>query len=106
MVSLFFTLLPMIIFIAVSLIVPLVLVLNWRSRPVLSFASAIIIYLIPVICLLGLTGNQTGENFVYQNLIRAIIVFLFFGLPILTITQWKSRKNQKRKMRVKIDSAF
>ena len=99
-------LLPMIILIAVSLIVPVILILMWRSRPGLAFVSATIIYLIPIICLMSLAGESTDQEGATRDLIGAIILFLFFGLPILALIQWKSRKNRKRKMQSEIDDAF
>ncbi len=108
--TLLLLLLPLIILLGLSLIIPIIIVLKWYRRPILALVVALGIYLMPFISILAIAVLQEGGSPERPDslvgLIGAIAILLVFGAPVLTIIQWKSRRNRKRRAQEKIDKAF
>jgi len=110
MTTFFSIVLPIIIFLLLSLIVPIIIVLKWHKRPGWAMFMAASIYLLPLISLLvfsTVAGFQdTDDPFFLIGMIFLVIIWLLIGLIFLLPTQMKSRKNKLRSMQSKIDDAF
>jgi amino acid transporter len=100
----------LLIFMLLSLVIPIVIVIKWRSRPGWALFTASGLYCLPIIPFsLGpiLSGYQDATG---SDLWISFFVFLMFwlvpGFLILLIIQWQSRKRRKRKERAVIEEAF
>ena len=100
----------LLIFMMLSLVIPIVIVLKWRSRPGWALFTASGLYCLPIIPFsLGpiLSGYQDATG---SDLWIPFVVFLLFwlvpGFLILKLIQWQSRKRRKQKERAVIEGVF
>lgn len=108
--TIFNVLLVLTILMIVSLILPIIIVIKWRRRPVWAMLTAAAIYVLPVLIvsiqsIIDGNQNQTGQA-LYVSFMLAMIIWLIIGLVVLLPIQWKSRKSRKRILRDSIDEAF
>ena len=93
-----------------SLIAPIVMVINWQSRPVWSLLTASGLYLLPIFFFLiysivGGYQRATGMTLVVISVIF-MIAWLLAGLVFLVPIQWKSRKAWKKRNMPKPQDVF
>ena len=110
MISVFYMLLPLIIVSVISLVIPIIIVIKWKSRPFLSLVTASVVYLLPMLLfIIGsiLYGYQraTGAE-LYLYMFIFLTVYLFFGLIFLVPIQRVSRKRQRQNLTDKIEMTF
>lgn len=108
--ALFYSFLAVFIFFVLSLILPLIIVLKWSSRPVWAILIACGLYCVPMIAisLASIFSGyqvQTGIE-LWSTMAIAILTWLIPGFLVLILTQWRSRKRRDRRVKAAIEDAF
>jgi len=96
------------IILAVSLILPLVLIIRWRSHPYIAFFTAVLICcLTMVIIILGLELIlDANDGLLLEMGVVASLIGFVFGAPILLIVQWVRRRKKSNLAQKVIEDTF
>ena len=108
--ALFHSLLIILIFLALSLILPIIIVLKWLSRPVWAMFSACVLYCLPLILVIvaSVYGGHQEVSGAMLWLGSALLTFIWLipGFLVLILIQWWSRKRRARRAKSAIEEAF
>jgi len=96
-------LIPLLIILGLSLILPIIVVLRWKLFPKLAlFAGTAICFLtlaaMTIFSVFILNKNGSIDPGIQPRAILGVgMISLIFGLPFLATIQWRSRRKLKRK---------
>lgn len=95
-------------YLGLSLILPLVLILKWESRPVLAFICATILCCSTMAATITITDimvNGPGALEFYF-IMGMVLIAVLFGSPILALVQWRRRRKRKAFSKYTISETF
>ena len=106
------SLFPIFIVLGFSLIAPLILISKWVSRPKLALLIGTVICFLTMSALIVLSiyvlnkADGTNVDVPLAAIYGVGIMALIFGLPVLTLVQWRSHRKQKRLNQKTINETF
>ena len=89
-----------------ALVIPLILIRKWKNRPILVLIIAAFLCGLFTSALFWLTGEAVNEATDFEFSIAIAVFGFIFGLPILALVQWRSRKTHEGLTKKVIEDTF